>query len=349
MLSTKKIAGLCGIVLASGAIAGAAILVPGASAAGRAPTTVTVTAPSTATVGVAFAVNITVAPTAGTGTPSGLYAVQGPTSILCRGVLQNGAATCDITQNTAGTLNLTIRYGGDLNYLPSFTTTTVAVGQTSGGGGGSSAPSWTADTPPLTATANTPYGYQFVATGTPAPTYALTTTSTWLSINAATGQVSGIVPPGATGTFSYSVTASNSSGTITAGPITVSIVPASSDATLVTTLSCPRSIVAGDAGACTVSLTNSGPGTAAGTGLNVELPSGLTLTGCDGCSLNGSTLSWSFGSMAAGATENISIEFTAVSPAPMRHFVTIRAQATTTTFDPLPFSGDAAAAMNIVN
>jgi virginiamycin B lyase len=91
---------------------------------------------------------------------------------------------------------------------------TVSLGNT---------PTFVADSPPLTAEVGSTYSYTFAAAGSPAPTYALTGSPSWLSINSSSGLVSGTPPSGAT-TFSYSVVASNSSSSnATAGPFTVAV------------------------------------------------------------------------------------------------------------------------------
>jgi Putative Ig domain len=85
------------------------------------------------------------------------------------------------------------------------------------------APSFTAETPPLRATARELYTYTFAASGFPAPSYSLGGGSpSWLSIDAATGTLSGAVPTNAR-SFTYSVTAANSVGSVTAGPFTVTV------------------------------------------------------------------------------------------------------------------------------
>lgn len=88
------------------------------------------------------------------------------------------------------------------------------------------APSFTAATPPLTATASELYTYAFAASGCSGPSYSLGAGSpSWLSIDATTGTVSGKVPTNA-GSFTSSVTAANSVGSVTAGPFTVTVVSA---------------------------------------------------------------------------------------------------------------------------
>ena len=90
------------------------------------------------------------------------------------------------------------------------------------------APTFTADSPPLTATVGTPYAYTFAATGVPDTiTYSLVEGApAFLSIDSETGAVSGTPPTGTT-TFTYSVTASNGiTPDATAGPFTVTVSPA---------------------------------------------------------------------------------------------------------------------------
>jgi len=86
-----------------------------------------------------------------------------------------------------------------------------------------SAPVFTSDSPPLTATVGSPYAYTFAASGNPAPTFALTGGLAWLTINSTSGALSGTPPVGTT-SFTYGVTASNGvSPDATAGPFTVTV------------------------------------------------------------------------------------------------------------------------------
>ncbi|HLK02588.1 MAG TPA: Ig-like domain repeat protein, partial [Streptosporangiaceae bacterium] len=176
------------------------------------------TAPASAAVGTPFAVNISVTPDSGTGTPTGRVVVWGPTAVLCRTVLSGGDATCTMTENGAGKLPLQVRYLGDVNDLPSVANVSVTIT-----GGVAGTPVFTTDSPPLTATAGGSYSYAFAASGTPAPTYSLTGAPPWLAINPTSGQVTGTVPTSATGSFFYSVTATNTAGSTTVGPFVVSL------------------------------------------------------------------------------------------------------------------------------
>jgi hypothetical protein len=87
-------------------------------------------------------------------------------------------------------------------------------------------PAFTADSPPLAVLAGQPYGYNFGASGFPAPSYSLASgAASWLSINPSTGALSGTVPTDIS-SFSYGVVASNDVGSpAVAGPFTVSVTP----------------------------------------------------------------------------------------------------------------------------
>jgi hypothetical protein len=78
----------------------------------------------------------------------------------------------------------------------------------------------TAD-PPRTVKSGEEYKYNFGATGTPPLAYSLSGPS-WLKLDAQTGEVSG-EPPQDTPSFTYSVIASNSAGSASAGPFDVTI------------------------------------------------------------------------------------------------------------------------------
>ena len=345
MLSTKKIVGICGAVLVSGGAAAALVLVPGASASGRTTTTTHVTAPATAAVGAPFAINISVTPDSGAGTPSGRIVVWGPTSVLCRTVLSGGSATCTMSESGAGKLPLQVRYLGDVNDLPSVASVSVTIT-----GGTAGTPVFTTDSPPLTATAGGSYSYTFAASGTPAPAYSLTGAPPWMSINATSGQVTGTVPASATGSFFYSVTATNSAGSATVGPFTVSLGTGGggggggTSATLLTSVSCPASVAAGGTWTCFVTVTNNGPGTAAGTALLVEMPALLPPASCSGgCSIALDNAQWNFGSLANGAVESVSVTFNAETPFKPLTLLIVKALAATTTPDPNPAAGDAVA------
>lgn len=83
-----------------------------------------------------------------------------------------------------------------------------------------SEPVFTVDTPPLSATTGVEYDYGFHAGGVPAPTYSLSGAPVWLAIE--NGYVNG-TPPSGTPSFSYSVVATSSSGSVRVGPFSVTV------------------------------------------------------------------------------------------------------------------------------
>ncbi|MDQ0028517.1 fibronectin type III domain-containing protein [Arthrobacter bambusae] len=105
---------------------------------------------------------------------------------------------------------------------------TVAAGATP------AAPVFTAASPPATATAGTAYAYTFAASGTPAPTFSISsgTLPPGLGLNTTTGVLSGT--PTTAGTATFAVTATNGVSpsaltpalTITVNPATAPTVPA---------------------------------------------------------------------------------------------------------------------------
>ncbi|WP_169739988.1 IPT/TIG domain-containing protein [Actinospica robiniae] len=94
------------------------------------------------------------------------------------------------------------------------------------------APAFTADTPPATATVGQPYSYTYAATGVPAPTFSVASGSlpAGLALNAATGLLSGT--PTAPGAATFTVKADNGGGNAAVGPSTTITVAASSGPTI---------------------------------------------------------------------------------------------------------------------
>jgi hypothetical protein len=138
------------------------------------------------------------------------------------------------------------------------------------------APAFVLDSPPLTAVAGQAYDYTFEASGTPAPAYALASGApSWLSVNASTGEVTG-TPPAGTTTFSYTVTAANVAGTVTAGPFKATVAKASSNADISAVLSCPASMTVGGTGTCTLTVANAGPAIASQLAAGILLPAALS-------------------------------------------------------------------------
>jgi Putative Ig domain len=179
------------------------------------------------------------------------------------------------------------------------------------------APVFYADSPSLTATNGEQYSYAFGAKGDPAPSYALGSGSpSWLHVDSRSGTLWGTVPDWVT-SFSYSVTATNSAGSATAGPYTVYIKQHRAD--IRTYLSCTSKVYSGGKGTCTLSVTNAGRYPAPDVTAQVNLPSQLRALSCGyywwnrGCTISGNTASENLGPLSPGQAKTLSVVFAAQS------------------------------------
>jgi phage baseplate assembly protein W len=89
------------------------------------------------------------------------------------------------------------------------------------------APVFTADTPTVTASVGVAYSYTFVASGSPSPTYSLSSGSLppGLTLNTTTGVLSG-TPTGLGGVYLFEIEATNSHGSATTPAIALVVSPA---------------------------------------------------------------------------------------------------------------------------
>jgi hypothetical protein len=276
-------------------------------------TTVTSTTPATPVTGQPFTVGVSVTAASGGLAPSGQVTVTDGQGGSCTATLSpgtgsaagRGTGSCQLTETTAGPYTLTASYPGDGAFSDSSGTDSVNL---------DAAPAFVMASPPATASAGQSYGYTFVASGTPAPSYALAAGApSWLSIDPSTGALSGTVPPGTT-SFGYSVTAANAAGTATAGPFAVTVVKAPPpQADLSSQLSCPRTLVPGGSADCTLTVHNAGPASASGVIAATALSLQLRQLSCNlGCVTHGNVTVWKLGSLAAGASATVGITITAV-------------------------------------
>ena len=175
------------------------------------------TPPSTGKVGTPYSYTY-----AATGTPAPAFAVA--SGGLPAGLSLNSATgVLSGTPTTAAAATFTVSASNAVapNALSPSTTITIGTVQV--------APVFTADTPPSTGTVGTPYSYTYAATGTPAPAFAVASGGlpAGLSLNSATGVLSGTPTAAAAATFT--VRASNGvapdaltpSTTITIGTVQV--------------------------------------------------------------------------------------------------------------------------------
>jgi hypothetical protein len=247
----------------------------------------------------------------------------------------SGAGVCTVsgTNGTtvsyaaAGSCVIDANQAGNASYSAApQVTQTITVNQ---------APTFVIGSPPLTAVAGQPYDYTFVASGTPAPAYALAAGApSWLTVNATTGEVTG-TPPSGTTSFSYSVTATNVAGTATAGPFTVTVTTASSNADISAALSCPASLTVGSTGTCTLAVVNAGPAAASKVIAAIALPAALSPVSCSsGCARLANVDAWTLASLASGA----SAKFTVTVRASRTGTATLLGAAASPSPDPKPLN-----------
>jgi len=218
----------------------------------------------------------------------------------------SGAGVCGVSGDTVsysapGSCVIDANQAGSTDYTAAATVRgTITVDQ---------APAFTADSPPLTAATGTPYSYQFTASGTPAPAFTLGGGApSWLSVNSSTGLVSG-TPPAGTKSFSYSVTASSSAGSVTAGPFAVTV---SDKADIKAALSCPSGLTVASSGTCTLTVTNTGPALATSVVAGATAAAQLQVTGCsNACTRLGGVVAWKLGSLPSGQSATLTVSVTA--------------------------------------
>ena len=177
-----------------------------------APTTVTVTGPSTLAMGSDYD-----ATTVADGTPAASFASR-RRHPRRRGCPLN-ASTGEVTGGEPGT------FASSFSYALTATNATGAATSATQTVDVVTPPVFTAADPDLSLAPGGDFSYGFVARGLPdAPTYSLDAAApSWLSINPTTGTVSGTEPNDGEFSFSFFVTATNSQGATTAGPFTVAI------------------------------------------------------------------------------------------------------------------------------
>ena len=256
----------------------------------------------------------------------------------------SGTGVCTVSGTNGSTVNYTAagscvidaNQAGNAGYSPAPQATgTITVNE---------APAFVIDSPPTTATAGQLYDYTFTASGTPAPTYALSPGApSWLSVNTSTSEVSGTPPVGTT-TFSYSVTATNPVGTATAGPFTITVTNSAASADLSAALSCPASLTVGGTGTCTLTVANNGPAAASKVIAALALPAALSQVSCSsGCIRHANVDAWTLTSLASGASAKFSVTVKASRAGP----ATVVAAAASQTRDPKPLNNIAAAQITI--
>jgi len=256
--------------------------------------TITLTAPTTATVGtpVTFSVTLT-----GSGaTPTGTVSFLDGTTILSAQTLVNGAASYTISSLSVGTHNLSITYSGDGTYGPATSTVqTLTI---------SLVTPTIALTVPTTATVGSPVTFSVKLTGgssTPTGTVNFLDGTTILSTQTlVNGAASYTISSLSVGTHNLSITYSGDgtygAATSTVQTLTISLV------TSTVTLTVPSTATAGASVTMSATVTGTG-GTPTGT---VTFKDGTTTLSVQ--TLSGGAASYTTSALAAG-THSISVSY----------------------------------------
>ncbi len=335
--TSRRRAGFMAAIALAGGVAGASLLMPGTALASTGPLSTTT---SISSIKPWFLISPGVAgDEVDVSVTTGAGSAPAPTGSV---VVAFGTTTCTVTLITGASDTSTGACFFDGTHAPGIPfgvyTVTATYNPDSSVFSGSSAsqsgvvigpvskPAWTADTPPLSASPGQHYDYTFQASGVPAPTYSLAGGApSWLHINSTTGEVSGDVPWGI-GWFSYSVTASNSVGSISTGTFVVSVVSGGvhhhGHADITTSLSCPSSVPNFGHGTCTLTVTNQGSASANKVFAEIVLPSQLRARSCTpggwfwsgGCMISHNTAILQIGSLGALSSRQLSVTFKVAAP-----------------------------------
>ncbi|HEU5001361.1 MAG TPA: putative Ig domain-containing protein, partial [Actinomycetota bacterium] len=166
------------------------------------------TPPATATVGTPYSYTF-----AASGSPAPTFGVGSGT--LPGGLGLSAAGVLSGTPTTAGAFSFSVaasNSGGTASAGPFTVTVSPAT----------SAPVFTADTPPPSAMVGTAYSYTFTASGSPAPTFAVHSGAVPPGLGLSAGGVLSGSPTTA-GVFAFSVSASNTAGSVTSPAVTVTV------------------------------------------------------------------------------------------------------------------------------
>jgi hypothetical protein len=312
----RRTAGLAAGVILCGGLAGGVLLTPGtAYAQTTTATAITGTTQSAGSNGTTLDVQVSVTPASGTDWPAGNVKVSDGSDNCYLALVQDGSSAvgvgnCSIYNLSGGTYTLTASYQGSPEFGWSASGPySVNVGPTG------YAPAFYADSPSLSATDGGQYSYTFGAKGYPAPSYSLSGPG-WLHIDSYHGTVWGTVPDWVS-SFSYSVTATNSVGSATAGPYTVYVNRPYNHANIQTSLSCTSRVSIGERGSCTLYVSNTGWNYAPDVSAQIALPWQLVADYCAhnwwnwGCNISDNTAYADLGALNPGQTAELTVVFTA--------------------------------------
>ena len=218
----------------------------------------------------------------------------------------SGVDGATLSYSQAGTCVVDADQAGNASYGAAPTVTAIiTVDQT---------PAFTLDAPPTVGTVGQEYAYTFAASGVPAPTYSLAPGApSWLTLDAASGALSG-VPPAGTTSFTYSVVATNSAGNAATAPFAVTVSPGttSNEADISASLSCPPTVKYEAVASCTLTIANAGPATARFVAAGIGLPHRFwRLSATPGGFWFGHTGVWFLRSLPPGSSASYTVSFRA--------------------------------------
>jgi hypothetical protein len=317
----RRTAGVTAGVILTGGVVGGVLLTPGTAFAAAPDTTTAVTASQTPSFhGTTLNVGVSVTATSGTAAPTGSVVVTGAaggcTANLVAGASTTSTGSCSIADLPDGTYTLKGTYAdSSATFNGSSGTDTVTIAPAT------FAPVFDVASPPLSATSGQDYSYTFHAKGSPAPTYTMSGGSGWLHVDSNSGTVWGTVPSGAD-SFGFSVTATNSAGSVTTDWFTVNVDHGyghghgHGHANLDTYLSCTSPVFTGHQGSCTLWVSNHGYSSASDVSAQIALPEQLRADYCGyffyyGCRIFGNTAYENLGTLYPGQTKSLTVVFTA--------------------------------------
>ena len=301
------------IVVAPAAVSGYAVTLAASSTSLAVGGTVTLTATANQDVGP---------------TPYGLSIVNSTTGVVLIHVGSGTTTSVTVTESSATSQTFVGRIDTQGGTPIAATSSPVTVSWTSQ----SQAPTFSADAATSSATVGSSYTYTYAATGSPAPTFAVTsgTIPAGLTLTASTGVLSGI--PTTAATYTFVVGASNSAGTA-AGQSQTIVVAKSTPAPAVSSLSPKTGVNAGGTavtitGTAFTGATSVHFGTVSATGVTVNSATSISATSPAGTGTVDVTVTTPSGTSATGSADQFTYTAAPGQPTLVRSAVGSGANAT---------------------
>jgi hypothetical protein len=237
--SSRTVRGAAVVGVLALIFSGLALVAPGATAA--APYAVTLAASSTS-LAVGGTVTLTATANQNVGpTPYGLSIVNSTTGVVLTHVGTGTTTSVTVTETSPISQSFVGRIDSAGGSPIAATSSPVTVTWASQ----SQAPAFSADAATSSATVGSSYSYTYAATGSPAPTFSVTsgTIPPGLTLTSSTGVLSGV--PTTAGTYTFVVGASNSAGTAPGTTQTIVVAPSTVSGYAVTLAASSTSLAVG--------------------------------------------------------------------------------------------------------